>query len=233
MARAGLEPDGGACSPTTSTRARARPMPPIGEAKSSASPTLLRFALATCPVQADLAWASFPCQDLSLAGAGAGLDGSPLRGLLGLLLGDACAGAGRPRAARDRARECSRRAHLERRGGFRCDLRGAARPRLPLRSADDRRRAFSPAVATARVLCSPSSRRRPARLAVRARPAATSRLGRAQARRLGAPAVGRRRLALVARSRSRRARTSGSSIASIEDQDEPRWHSRRTDATPA
>jgi DNA (cytosine-5)-methyltransferase 1 len=28
------------------------------------------------PGQADLAWASFPCQDLSLAGNGAGLDGS-------------------------------------------------------------------------------------------------------------------------------------------------------------
>ena len=27
------------------------------------------------PARADLAWASFPCQDLSLAGAGAGLDG--------------------------------------------------------------------------------------------------------------------------------------------------------------
>jgi DNA (cytosine-5)-methyltransferase 1 len=29
------------------------------------------------PGAADLAWASFPCQDLSLAGAGAGLDGEP------------------------------------------------------------------------------------------------------------------------------------------------------------
>src|ERR1700678_618744 len=28
------------------------------------------------PGRADLAWASFPCQDLSLAGAGAGLDGA-------------------------------------------------------------------------------------------------------------------------------------------------------------
>jgi DNA (cytosine-5)-methyltransferase 1 len=31
---------------------------------------------ADLPGQADLAWASFPCQDLSLAGAGAGLDGA-------------------------------------------------------------------------------------------------------------------------------------------------------------
>ncbi|MGB9029581.1 MAG: DNA cytosine methyltransferase [Acidobacteriaceae bacterium] len=29
----------------------------------------------TLPGRADLAWASFPCQDLSLAGAGAGLEG--------------------------------------------------------------------------------------------------------------------------------------------------------------
>ena len=31
---------------------------------------------AQLPNQADLAWASFPCQDLSLAGNGAGLDGA-------------------------------------------------------------------------------------------------------------------------------------------------------------
>ena len=31
---------------------------------------------ADLPGRADLAWASFPCQDLSLAGAGAGLSGS-------------------------------------------------------------------------------------------------------------------------------------------------------------
>jgi DNA (cytosine-5)-methyltransferase 1 len=31
---------------------------------------------ADLPAEADLAWASFPCQDLSLAGAGAGLDGA-------------------------------------------------------------------------------------------------------------------------------------------------------------
>lgn len=34
------------------------------------------LTLADLPGQADLAWASFPCQDLSLAGAGAGLDGA-------------------------------------------------------------------------------------------------------------------------------------------------------------
>lgn len=34
-----------------------------------------KISTADLPGQADLAWASFPCQDLSLAGAGAGLDG--------------------------------------------------------------------------------------------------------------------------------------------------------------
>ena len=34
------------------------------------------LSAADLPGQADLAWASFPCQDLSLAGAGAGLDGA-------------------------------------------------------------------------------------------------------------------------------------------------------------
>ena len=34
------------------------------------------LTMADLPVAADLAWASFPCQDLSLAGAGAGLNGN-------------------------------------------------------------------------------------------------------------------------------------------------------------
>jgi DNA (cytosine-5)-methyltransferase 1 len=39
---------------------------------------------ADLPGRADLAWASFPCQDLSLAGAGAGLKGDR-SGTLGLV----------------------------------------------------------------------------------------------------------------------------------------------------
>lgn len=35
-----------------------------------------RLSAADLPARADLAWASFPCQDLSLAGNGAGLDGT-------------------------------------------------------------------------------------------------------------------------------------------------------------
>ncbi|SOD42779.1 DNA cytosine methyltransferase [Nitrosovibrio sp. Nv4] len=34
-----------------------------------------KLGIGNLPAQADLAWASFPCQDLSLAGAGAGLEG--------------------------------------------------------------------------------------------------------------------------------------------------------------
>lgn len=41
---------------------------------------------ADLPTGADLAWASFPCQDLSLAGSGAGLNGSGFtQGSVGLL----------------------------------------------------------------------------------------------------------------------------------------------------
>jgi DNA (cytosine-5)-methyltransferase 1 len=36
---------------------------------------IAQVTTADLPVEADLAWASFPCQDLSLAGAGAGLNG--------------------------------------------------------------------------------------------------------------------------------------------------------------
>src|SRR5258708_30671206 len=36
-----------------------------------------KLAAGDLPGRADLAWASFPCQDLSLAGAGAGLAGPP------------------------------------------------------------------------------------------------------------------------------------------------------------
>ncbi len=47
--------------------------PPASELKAADIWTL---STADLPGQADLAWASFPCQDLSLAGNGAGLDGS-------------------------------------------------------------------------------------------------------------------------------------------------------------
>jgi DNA (cytosine-5)-methyltransferase 1 len=52
---------------------------------------------ADVPGQADLAWASFPCQDLSLAGAGAGLDGARSGAFWGFCSGvRALAADGRP-----------------------------------------------------------------------------------------------------------------------------------------
>ncbi len=38
-----------------------------------------KVTTAQLPGRADLVWASFPCQDLSLAGAGAGTEGRALR----------------------------------------------------------------------------------------------------------------------------------------------------------
>ena len=152
---------------------------PIGAASACASPMSLRLARATCRISADLAWASFPCQDLSLAGAGAGLDGAR-SGAFWAFCSAMRAWSRRARAASDCARERGRRAHLQGRRGFRRDLRGAPRPRLSLRRADHRRCAYSAAVAAPRVLCRGPSRRRPARLAGLARPAAASRLGRAR-----------------------------------------------------
>ena len=70
---------------------------------------------ADVPGYADLAWASFPCQDLSLAGAGAGLKGDrsgtfwPFWKLMKALSAESRA----PRMIRPR--ECLRRAHLARR----------------------------------------------------------------------------------------------------------------------
>ena len=72
------------------------------------------------PGRADLAWASSPCQDLSLAGARAGLAGGALVGLLRLLAADGGAGRAGPRAPRHRDRE--RRRLFNSHGGAR--LRG-------------------------------------------------------------------------------------------------------------
>ena len=61
------------------------------------------LAAGDLPGAADLAWASFPCQDLSLAGAGAGLDWKTLRRVLGLLGGHGSPQGRRPRAKPHRA----------------------------------------------------------------------------------------------------------------------------------
>ena len=76
MARAGLGRRGGRCSPTTSTPARAPSYAANWGAEALRVADVASLAARDLPGAADLAWASFPCQDLSLAGAGAGLDGA-------------------------------------------------------------------------------------------------------------------------------------------------------------
>ncbi len=87
----------------------------------------------------DLAWASFPCQDLSLAGGYRGLgrerDNAPTRSgnILAVLAPDARIARGGSRAARDRFGECLRRPYLAGRQGFRSHRRRAGGRGLPLR----------------------------------------------------------------------------------------------------
>ena len=62
------------------------------------------LALSDLPPHAvDLAWASFPCQDLSLAGSYRGLGRDPIRDVLALLETDPGPGAGRTCPARNRS----------------------------------------------------------------------------------------------------------------------------------
>ena len=70
---------------------------------------------ADLPGYADVAWASPPCQDLSLAGAGTGLKGAPLRRLLAILGFDEWPGRHRSRAEDHRRRKRVRRHHLPQR----------------------------------------------------------------------------------------------------------------------
>ena len=117
MARAGLEPEwrclfANDIDPTQGRGLRGQ----LGKRPTPDRRCRLRFAPPTCPDSADLAWASFPCQDLSLAGAGAGLDGARSGAFWGFC--SLCARSARAgtRAAPDRARERRRRAHLARAG---------------------------------------------------------------------------------------------------------------------
>ena len=64
---------GPACSPMTSTPTRPTAIAPTGAARISSAAISPRCAPKSLPGQADLAWASFPCQDLSLAGGGKGM----------------------------------------------------------------------------------------------------------------------------------------------------------------
>ena len=103
----------------------------------------------------DLAWASFPCQDLSLAGGQGGLgrehDQVTTRsGAFWPFWNRARARAGWSRATRDRARERPRLPDLARGPGFRGDRSGAGRVQLPVRSRGDRRRPFRAPIAASR-----------------------------------------------------------------------------------
>ena len=142
---------------------------------------------ADLPGRADLAWASFPCQDLSLAGAGAGLSGARSSAFWGFHALMGAASRRRPRAAADRARERARPAGVQGRRRFCRLVPRAGRSRLPVRRADDRRRAFRPAVASAAV---PRRARRRGRAAGR-----TDRARTGRALRRSRPAPRRRRAA--------------------------------------
>lgn len=66
---------GAACSPMISTRKKAFSYAANWGAQGLSVNNVADLTTADLPGAADLAWASFPCQDLSLAGAGAGLQG--------------------------------------------------------------------------------------------------------------------------------------------------------------
>ena len=148
MARAGLEPAWRALSPTTSIRAKARPTPPIGEA--TASRRRRRVAYGARPAGRSRSRLGV----LSLPGPVAGRRRrGARRRAIGRLLGlraviEALKADGRAPKT-DRARKRRRDADLQGRGGFRRDRRGAPGSRLPVRRADDRRRAVPAAVTAA------------------------------------------------------------------------------------
>jgi DNA (cytosine-5)-methyltransferase 1 len=75
MARAGLGPGWACLVANDNAGAKAPPTRPTGPRTSSSSTTSPRWLPRTCPGDADLAWASPPCQDVSLAGDRAGLGG--------------------------------------------------------------------------------------------------------------------------------------------------------------
>ena len=68
-------PVGRVCSPTTSTSRKPKFINSIGVADTLKVGDVRKLETSDLPGTADLAWASFPCQDLSLAGGGAGLRG--------------------------------------------------------------------------------------------------------------------------------------------------------------
>ena len=75
MARAGLGPDWRCLLANDIDPREARVYAENFGAEALSVKDVADLAARDIPGRADLAWASFPCQDLSLAGAGAGLDG--------------------------------------------------------------------------------------------------------------------------------------------------------------
>ena len=174
----------------------------LGRRAACASPMSLRFARATCRVAADLAWASFPCQDLSLAGAGAGLDGARSGAFWGF-----CS-AMRALVAEGRA---PRAIALENVGGVLTSKGGEDFVAICAALQGLGYSFGALTIDAAHFL--PQSRPRVFFVAVRRGdappvwlvspgPSAASRLGRAQARRLRSSPGARRRLAVVARARA-------------------------------
>ena len=96
----------------------------------------------------DLAWASFPCQDLSLAGEYRGLgrerDGAPTRSgsFLAILEAYARASGGETLAARHCSGERVRLPHVPRGKGFRRHRLGAFQFRIPVRRDRHQRISF-------------------------------------------------------------------------------------------
>jgi DNA (cytosine-5)-methyltransferase 1 len=75
MARAGLEPEWRCLFANDFDRRKGVAYAANWGAEALSVADVASIEAADLPGEADLAWASFPCQDLSLAGAGAGLDG--------------------------------------------------------------------------------------------------------------------------------------------------------------
>ena len=199
MARAGLEPEWGCLFANDFDPRKGAAYAANWGSEQLRIADVASLRAADLPGRADLAWASFPCQDLSLAGAGAGLDGARSGAFWGF-----CS-AMRLLTAQRRA---PRLIVLENVAGVLTSKGGAdfaaicaalARPRLSFRRADDRRGAFSAAVASARI-----HHRNPPRPFAAGRlvsPGPPSHHASTALRRAAAalPPTTRRRLAMVAR----------------------------------
>ena len=122
------------------------------------------LTIANLPDAADLVWCWFICQDVSLAGDRAGLDGgrsSTFWPFWRLMQGLRAEGR---RGPDDRDRERHRLDHLAWWAGFRCDLRRARRRGLSLRRGGDRRGALRASVSRAGVYrCHRQRQRHPGR----------------------------------------------------------------------